>query len=36
MRKKGFLEIAGDLSNEEILTYFRDFSVEIRKVIQQR
>ena len=28
---KGFMEIAGDLSNEEILTYFRDFSVEIRK-----
>jgi len=28
---KGFMEIAGDLSNEEILTYFREFSVEIRK-----
>ena len=28
---KGFIEIAGDLSNEEILPYFRDFSVEIRK-----
>jgi len=28
---KGFMEIAGDLSNEEILPYFRDFAVEIRK-----
>ena len=29
--EKGFIEIAGDLSNEEILPYFREFSVEIRK-----
>ena len=29
--EKGFIEIAGDLSNEEILTYFRDFSVELRR-----
>ena len=28
---KGFMEIAGDLSNDEILPYFRDFSIEIRK-----
>lgn len=30
-KEKGFIEIAGDLSNEEILPYFRDFSIEIRK-----
>lgn len=28
---QGFMEIAGDLSNEEILPYFRDFSPELRK-----
>jgi len=29
--EKGFVEIAGDLSNKEILPYFRDFSLELRK-----
>lgn len=29
--EKGFMEIAGDLSNEEILPYFRNFSSELRK-----
>jgi SAM-dependent MidA family methyltransferase len=29
--EKGLIEIAGDLSNQDILPYFRDFEIEIRE-----